>query len=141
MDRINSLVPELWCADFQASLHFYVDVIGFSIGQRRDDNTHAYLTLGDSQLMIANWEQDGTWESGAYEYPYGRGINLQILVEDVRALRERVRRAGIEPFVELYTTAYWRTHQTDERTEFAVLDPDGYMLRFTQIESETPHAG
>ncbi len=139
MDRINALVPELWCSDFDASLHFYVEVCGFSVGQRRGDDKHAYLTLGESQLMIGTWEQDGTWESGPFEHPYGRGINLQILVDDARALRERIREAGVEVFVELYTTTYWRTHQTDERTEFAVLDPAGYMLRFTQIESETPH--
>jgi len=116
-----------------------VDVLGFSVAQRRDANTHAYLSLGGSQIMIASWEQDGTWETAPFEYPFGRGINLQILVNDARALREQLRRHDIEPFVELYTTKYWRTHQTDERTEFAVLDPDGYMLRFTQIEAEVPH--
>lgn len=139
MDEINSLVPELWCVDFEASLHFYVDVLGFSVAQRRGEDTHAYLSLGDSQIMIASWAQDGTWESAPFEYPFGRGINLQILVDDARALREQLRRNGIEPFVELYTTSYWRTHQTDERTEFAVLDLDGYMLRFTQIEAEIPN--
>ncbi len=118
MDRINSLVPELWCSDFDASLRFYVDVCGFSVGQRRGEDKHAYLTLGESQLMIGNWDQDGTWESGPFEQPYGRGINLQILVEDFRALWEQVREAAAEVFVELYTTQYcsWQEKRGDARS-------------------------
>ena len=135
--EIKQLVPELWCSDFAASLRFYVDVLGFTVAQRRDEDAHAYLSLGDAQIMIANWDQDGTWEPAPLEQPFGRGINLQVLVDDVRSLRQRLTQAEVEPFVELYTKSYWRTDVMDERTEFAVLDPDGYLLRFTQVESQT----
>ena len=136
--HIHSLVPEFWCSDFEESLRFYTDVLGFSVTQRRDNDRHAYLELGDAQLMVARWEPDGTWEPAPLEKPYGRGVNFFIMAEDVRALYERVLSAGLTPFVELHTTSYWRTDRMDERTEFGLLDPDGYLLRFSQLDSHRP---
>ena len=78
MFHIHGLVPELWCSSFDESLHFYTEVLGFSVTQRRDSDYHAYLELGDAQLMLAHWEQDGTWEPAALEKPYGRGVNFFI---------------------------------------------------------------
>lgn len=138
MFHIHGLVPELWCSNFDESLHFYTEVLGFSVTQRRDSDYHAYLGLGDAQLMIAHWRQDGTWETAALEKPYGRGVNFFILVEDVHAIYDSVLSTGIKPFVALYTTWYWRTDRMDERTEFGVLDPDGYLLRFSQVDSHRP---
>ena len=70
--------------------------------------------------------------------PLGRGINFQILVNNVREIYEAVVSADLKPFVDIYTKSYWRTDQMDERTEFAILDPDGYLLRFSQVESHKP---
>lgn len=136
--HIHSLVPEFWCSNFEKSLRFYTNVLGFSVAQRRGNDRHAYLELGDAQLMIAHWEQDGTWEPAPLERPYGRGVNFFILVEDVRALYERVLSADLSPFVELHTVSYWRTDRMDERSEFGLLDPDGYLLRFSQVDSYRP---
>ena len=61
MFKIHDLVPEFWCSDFDQSLRFYTEVLGFSVTQRRGDDHHAYLELGSAQLMIAHWEQDGVW--------------------------------------------------------------------------------
>ncbi len=88
--------------------------------------------------MLASWEPDGTWEPAPLEQPYGRGINFQLLVSDVRPLYASVTSAGIKPFVDIYTKDYWRGDRIDQRTEFAVLDPDGYLLRFSQVESHKP---
>ena len=129
---INSLVPELWCSNFEDSLDFYTKILGFSVAQRKDTNQHAYLELQGSQIMIASWKQEGIWEPAPLEKPYGRGINFQIFVNNVNELHNAVRQAGLTPFVELYTMTYWTNHGMDERTEFALLDPDGYLLRFSQ---------
>ena len=138
MKQINPLVPEFWCSDFEESLAFYIDVLGFTIVQRRGQSFHAYLELNGSQIMLASWPRDGTWETGEFEKPYGRGINFQILVEDVNGLYERVKANEFQPFVDIYTKDYWRTDRMDKRMEFAVQDPDGYLLRFTQILSHRP---
>lgn len=88
--------------------------------------------------MIAHWERNEVWEPAPLEKPYGRGVNFFILVDDVREKYDVVLAAGVKPFVELHTRSYWRTDQMDERTEFGVLDPDGYLLRFSQVESHRP---
>jgi catechol 2,3-dioxygenase-like lactoylglutathione lyase family enzyme len=137
MLKVHNLVPEFWCSDFDKSLRFYTEVLGFSVVQRRGDDQHAYLELGSAQLMIAHWEQDGVWEPAPLEKPYGRGVNFFIWVEDVHAMYEAVLSSGFKPFVELHTRWYWRTDRMDERTEFGLLDPDGYLLRFSQVDP--PH--
>lgn len=88
--------------------------------------------------MIARWEQDGTWEPAPLEKPYGRGVNFFMLDDDVRDMYEGVLSAGGKPFVELHTRWYRRTDRMDERTEFGLLDPDGYLLRFSQVKSQRP---
>ena len=132
MFNVQALVPELWCSNFDRSLAFYTDLLGFSVTQRRGDDWHAYLERGGAQLMIAHWPLDGVWEPAPLEKPYGRGMNLFIWVDDVHALYDRVLSAGIQPFVELHTDWYWRTDRMDQRTEFGLLDPDGYLLRFSE---------
>ena len=142
--EINSLVPELWCSDFERSLTFYTDALGFSVAQMRDGEYHAYLSFQGAQIMIAWWEFDGAWEPWApepLEMPLGRGVNFLFMVEDVRNHHDRVQRAGIEPFLALHTASYWRSDRIDERTQFAVLDPDGYLLRFAQTDSHRPIGG
>ena len=61
MFQVHALVPEFWCSNFDKSLHFYTKVVGFSLAQRRGDDLHAYLELGNAQIMIACWKQEGTW--------------------------------------------------------------------------------
>ena len=134
----GTVVAELWCHDFQESLRFYTEVLGFAIGQHKEGSTHAYLTLGAAQIMISNFRQDGTWETGPFEKPLGRGINFCFLVEDAQSLYDAVTEKGVEPFVDLYTIWYWRPDHMANHKEFAVLDPDGYMIRFSETIGRRP---
>ena len=139
--EINSLVPELWCSDFEKSLGFYTRKLGFEIAQQRGDDPHAYLSCQGSQIMLAWWEFDGSWEPWypkPMEKPFGRGINFQFMVEGINDLHERVVESGIKPFMELHTATIWKTDRMDERAQFMVLDPDGYILRFSETVSHRP---
>jgi len=139
--HINRLVPELWCSDFRASLSFYVDKLGFEIVQQRGDDPHAYIAFQSVQLMLAHWTFDGSWEPwfpAPLERPFGRGVNFQIMVDDVQSVHDRIVANGAEPFLALRTATIWRTDRMDDRREFLVVDPDGYVVRFIQTVSHRP---
>ena len=86
MFQVHTLVPEFQYSNFDKSLDFYTKIVGFSVTQRRGNDLHAYLELGKAQIMIACWKQDGTWEPGPLEKPYGRGVNFQILTDDIKTI-------------------------------------------------------
>ena len=80
---------------------------------------------------------EARWDLGAcpLEKSYGRVVNFQILTDDIQSIYLSALSADIKPFVELHTRWYWRTDRMEERTEFGLLDPDGYLLRFTEVGS------
>ncbi len=122
------MVPELSVEDFDKSLSFYVDLVGFSVMFQRTDPRFAYLDLNGAQLMIEK-DHPTVWVVGALEAPRGRGINLQIDVPDVREVLAKVLRADLTPFRPIVESWY----DTDEgpvgQLEFLVQDPDGYLIR------------
>nr|WP_310522164.1 VOC family protein [Polymorphobacter sp.] len=126
--RWAAVVPELACSDFAASLTFYIDVVGFSVRYSRPG--FAYLDLGPAQLMIET--EAGCWSTGERQRPYGRGINLQIEVADVLALRARIVAAGVGLFRDVAESWYRADAIERGQREFLVQDPDGYLLRFAQ---------
>ncbi len=88
--------------------------------------------------MISNFDQDGTWETGPFEKPLGRGINFCFFVDDSQGMYDELTSKGVKPFVDIYTIWYWRPDCMAHHQEFAVLDPDGYMLRFSQRIGSRP---
>ena len=139
--EIEPLVPELWCSDFERSLDFYTMVLGFRVAQRRGRDLHAYLSLGRAQIMLAHWKIDGSWEPWfpqALERPFGRGMNLQFMVESVQGVYDRVLAEGVKLFMDIYDAEVWKTDRMDTRRQFIILDPDGYLLRFAEVISARP---
>lgn len=133
-----SLVPELCCADFQTSLTFYTNMLGFKILHGRPENGFAYLGLGQAQIMIE--QTNGFWNTGELSKPYGRGINFQILVDDVELLANRLGRHGIDLFAEMETSWYRIDESERGQREILVQDPDGYLLRFSEHIGDRPAA-
>jgi catechol 2,3-dioxygenase-like lactoylglutathione lyase family enzyme len=48
----NPMVPELLVTNFNKSLDFYTDILGFSIRIRREQPDFVYLEKGKIQLML-----------------------------------------------------------------------------------------
>jgi catechol 2,3-dioxygenase-like lactoylglutathione lyase family enzyme len=124
-----ALVPELEVADFDRSMHFYVEVLGFVIQYGRPERPFAYLAFGDAHIMI---EKGGGWMTGHLERPYGRGINFQIRVPEVKSVSERLAAAGWPVFQDIEDAWYRRGTEHFGARELVVQDPDGYLLRFSQ---------
>ncbi|MCA3285091.1 MAG: VOC family protein [Roseomonas sp.] len=124
-----ALVPELEVSDFDRSMHFYVEVLGFVIQYDRAERPFAYLAFGDAHIMI---EKGGGWMTAHLERPYGRGINFQIRVPEVKSVRERLAAAGWPVFQDIEDAWYRRGTEHFGARELVVQDPDGYLLRFSQ---------
>lgn len=127
--KFNSLIPELTVRDIERTKKFYTQVLRFNIEYERPEDKFVFLSLGENQLMF---EQDnGGWNTGALEYPFGRGVNFEMSVSNVEELYDKVMTAGIKPFRRLAANRYRSGTEEIVQKEFLVQDPDGYLLRFT----------
>lgn len=124
-----ALVPELMVSDLTRSLDVYTRLFGFVVNYTRPG--FAYLSLGRVQWMLEQVRPDNSWLTGPLERPFGRGINFQVQIPDVHALYQRLLDIDYPIFVPLKTSRYAEGDVIHEQTEFLVLDPDGYLLRFT----------
>lgn len=136
-DRWASMMPELMASDLAASLAFWTGPLGFVPAYERPALKFAYLVRpGDAQMMI--YERDGDWETGPLERPYGRGVIIQVYVDDVDAVHAAVTGAGHQLYVELRER--WRDwgDRLGGQREFLVQDPDGYLVMVAQHIGERP---
>ena len=88
------LVPELSVTDYEASRHFWCDLVGFSLRYERPEEGFGYLVLGSAHLMLDQINRGRTWETGSLEPPLGRGINFEVQVENVDTVLRRIESAG-----------------------------------------------
>ena len=132
------LVPELSVTDYEASRHFWCDLIGFSLRYERLEEGFGYLVLGNAHLMLDQINQGRTWATGALEPPLGRGINLEVQVENLDPALQRIMSAGWPIFVEPEEKWYRAGDIEIGVRQFLVQDPDGYLLRLQQEIGERP---
>ena len=127
--KFNSLIPELTVSDIDKTRKFYVEILQFKIEYERPEDSFIFVSLEENQIML---EQDnGNWNTGALEYPYGRGVNFEMTVSDVESLYQRVLDSGMKPFRELTVNYYRNGEKSIVQKEFLIQDPDGFLLRFT----------
>ncbi len=131
--QMNTLVPELIISDLQQSLSFYCQVLGFQIEYERPEDHFVFLSFQGSQLMLEQDDrQDSPWRVGPLVAPYGRGMNLSIQCADTRSLAQAVEASGIALHRALEECWYRDNERLHGELNFLLLDPDGYLLRFTQ---------
>ena len=125
MTRFNRVTPRLPVADLRRSLAFYRDVLGFDVDVlwgEGDDPTFAIVARDGAGIGLFSGERAGPDQRGYAE--------LYIEVTDALAIhRELAERVPIAWGPEVYSYG---------RREFAVLDPDGYMVIFTEPTLDAP---
>jgi catechol 2,3-dioxygenase-like lactoylglutathione lyase family enzyme len=129
----NPLVPELTVFDFEKSLEFYTNILGFEIMFSREN--FVYLKQEGVQFMLEGFHKDG-WNIGRLEPPLGRGINFQIELKDIAPIYESLKAINYPLYRE--SKDVWRKTgniQSGQR-EFLLQDLDGYLLRFCQYLGE-----
>lgn len=139
--NIPRLTPELYCTDFPLTLEFYTSVLGFTVAYDRPEEKFAMLSYQGAEIMI---EQIGTnvrkWLAGPLEKPFGRGVSFQIETDEVDALYNRVKKASLNPFLDMEEKWYRADKVEVGNRQFIVQDPDGFLLRFFQDIGERPPA-
>lgn len=125
------LVPELLVTDIHKSLHFWCELCGFSVAYDRMEECFSYLERDGAQVMLDQYNQGRNWITGPLELPYGRGINLQIEVEETAPILEALARAKWPLFMEEEEKWYRKGEMETGVHQFIVQDPDGYLVRFS----------
>lgn len=130
----NALVPEFAVTNWIVSKNFYCDILGFTCRYERQDEGFCYLCLGNAELMIDQIGTGRTFDDGHLPsvYPFGKGVNIQIQVEDIRPLTSALKTAGISLYLALEDKWYGKGDTEMGNRQFIVADPDGYLLRFYQ---------
>ena len=125
--KFNSLIPELTVTNIEESKKFYQN-IGFEIMYERKENKFCFLQLENNQIMIE--QQNDNWNVGDMEYPFGRGINISMSINDVEKLYKELKNKNIKMFLDLEIHEYKVNDKIYKDKEFLIQDPDGYLLRF-----------
>ncbi|MCG2637580.1 bleomycin resistance protein [Bradyrhizobium sp. GCM10023182] len=129
-DGFADLVPELSVSNIEASLSFWRDLLGFAIAYDRPDARFAYLVRGRLQVMLC--ELNGRWETAEMQRPFGRGINLQMVVDRIDLILKALDGAKW-PLYEPPNEAWYRAGDLEVgQREFLVQDPDGYLIRLVE---------
>ena len=128
--RFNALIPELSVSNITNSLNFYTNILKFKVEYERKEDKFAFLSCGKAQIMIE--EVNLHWNTGKLIYPFGRGVNFQIETTDIESIRMALTKHKIEPFKDVFNSAYRVGNKVCKQREILVLDPDGYLLRFSQ---------
>jgi catechol 2,3-dioxygenase-like lactoylglutathione lyase family enzyme len=127
----NPVIPELVVRDLNASLSFYVDVLGFHVVFERPEDRFAFIQFERVQFMLEQ-QHDTAWITAPLEYPLGRGVNFEMGVHDIDGVLARLKTAQYTLFRPLMRNEYRAGEATNISIEFLVQDPDGYLLRFAQ---------
>lgn len=123
----NKLIPELSVSNIEKSKSFYLS-LGFSILYERVEDKFCFLELNGSQIMIE--EVNDHWNTGVLEYPYGRGINISIEVDDIDYIYSLVQKNNYPLFRDLQVDCYQVLDKVYQDKQFLIQDLDGYLLRF-----------
>ncbi len=117
----TSLRIEIFPSDLNATVRFYVDLLGFSLVTDRRADVAPYLALRRDDVHIGAVPIQGGHH--LYRWP-PTGVEIVLEVDYLHVERDRIRLAGW-PIEEDIMRRPWGLQ------DFRVLDPDGYYLRFT----------
>ena len=125
--NFNKLIPELSVTNIDKSKEFYLK-LGFKVMYERKEDKFVFLELEGNQLMIE--EINDNWNTGKLEYPFGRGINISMAINDIDKYYQELVNKKIIFFKDIMTNEYDVNGKTYLDKEFLIQDPDGYLLRF-----------
>jgi uncharacterized glyoxalase superfamily protein PhnB len=113
--------PELFVPDVEAAVEYFTGTLGFQV-YRLEPGDFAVLWLEGSIILVADEHYYFEMGAAATE-PRGRAIDTRIMVRDVDATYERVKRNGAAIVHDIGDRFYGLR-------DFVVQDPWGFRWRF-----------
>jgi catechol 2,3-dioxygenase-like lactoylglutathione lyase family enzyme len=114
--------PQLFVADLDAALAFYIDALGFSLAfSHGTPASYAQVTRGGARLNLRH--VDGPVFDAEFREREADALSTTLAVDDVEPLFRAFQAAGA-PFHQTLRTEPWGA-----RT-FIVRDPDGNLILF-----------
>ena len=127
------LSPELLVSDLAKSLVFWRNLCGFVIAYERPEERFVYLDRGGLQVMLKELgSPTRPWVNSDLDKPFGRGVNFQFRIDDVDRLAAAFAAADWAFLLPLEEMLYRVGAGEIAVRQFAVRDPDGYIVRFSQ---------
>lgn len=123
----TKLTPNLIVSSVEASFAFYVDVLGFERGMvvpEQSPFVFASVTSGTVEIFLNDWSSVAKESPQMGGLNFGGGNTMFIEVEGVDTLYERI---ASEVNVVMPIRTQWYGMR-----EFAITDPDGYVITFAQ---------
>jgi len=135
-DNVKEAVPFFLVRDMEASLHFYVDGLGFKVMKQwvYDDKVRWCLLKRDGVgVMLQDLRKDDGG-SVSLEGQVGLGVSIMLVCDDALAIYREVTARGISASRPFVGNGMWVT---------SLRDPDGYRLDFesyTDVPEETEYS-
>jgi catechol 2,3-dioxygenase-like lactoylglutathione lyase family enzyme len=123
--RITGVTPQLRTTDLEASIRFYVEVLGFDLAFRWED-FYAGLCVGDAEIHLKRVDAP---DPSIAHVAQGDHVHLYIHVDDVDAMAARLRARGV-PVLAGPIDRPWQTR------EVVLRDDQGHTLYLSQPGKE-----
>ena len=124
--RITEAVPVFLVADIAKTMQWYVDRLGFSARAVPPSPPHTFCILTKDDATIFLQELQGYVKADMYEKRKGGVWNVYLQTDDVRSVFQAV--SGHPDVVVVEDLE----HRDYGQTEFAIRDPNGYVLVFAE---------
>ena len=112
--KIKSVNTIIYCEKWDQTISFYRNVLRLPITFSKDWFVEFQLT-DNSRLSVANEKQ------ASLKSCYGQGLTISLEVEDIRAMRLRMKKSGLNPTV---LKEIWGSKL------FYIFDPEGNRIEF-----------
>jgi predicted enzyme related to lactoylglutathione lyase len=116
---------ELFVEDLEKSRRFYAEILGFRIDSA-EPGGYTRLSFGEAEIALNPISRIPKGHPSRQQPgdPVGRGHEIDLVVEDIEGLYEKVRTAGGQ-IAEPLTVRPWGSR------DFCMQDPDGNYIRIT----------
>jgi uncharacterized glyoxalase superfamily protein PhnB len=133
MPHVKKLTPNLVVSNVEQSVAFYRDVLGFTLAQTVPEEpplVFAIVKSGAVEVFL-NAPEPALAEYPAFKSrPIGGTLTLFMEVDGIKSVYESLQGR--------VTTVMPLEHKWYGVTEFAITDPDGYVITFAEADAPAP---